>query len=83
MGKPVITHINEARHDWCRDVCPTPPHQEASTSAQIWEWLTTLAYAPGAREGAGEMGAAWVKEWCSPERLGALYGRLYEDVLNG
>lgn len=81
MGKPVITHINRDFHAWCEDVCPVPPHHEALTTEQIWTWLTTLAHAPGARENAGNAGAEWAQTWCSPARLGALYGQLYEDVL--
>lgn len=81
-GIPLITHIDEDRHAWCRDVLPTPPHWQASEIEDIYTGMVTLAHSQGTRANQGEAGVQWAREWCGPERIAGLHQALYEEVLS-
>ena len=83
-GKPVITYLSSAVHEWCKDVLPEPPQVlSARTIDEIYHYMRFVAERPEWRVSLGELARAWVENYHSLERVATMHCDLYERVLAG
>lgn len=82
-GKPVVTHLDPAVHEWCLPVLgELPPVWNALRTGDIYRALRSLANSPGLRSLHGTQGREWVERRHGWRQTAERHLALYREVLD-